>query len=103
MSNTYQIIIILFCLTIGTLNARADITDTFSRLVQRNLTYRVINGYEDIDKYLPGETASVYYSLWECLVRNFSDHSTPVIFYLSGGPGLSSQHAAYREFGPIEI
>jgi carboxypeptidase C (cathepsin A) len=52
---------------------------------------------------MPGETASVYYSLWECSTRNFSDHSTPLIFYLSGGPGKSSQQAAYREFGPIEI
>jgi carboxypeptidase C (cathepsin A) len=103
MSKVLQTNIILLCLVIATLTARADITDTFSRLVHHDLTYRVINGYEDIDKYFPGETASVYYSLWECQLRNFSDHSTPVVFYLSGGPGLSSQQAAYREFGPIGI
>lgn len=25
------------------------------------------------------------------------------MFYLSGGPGLTSQYAAFREFGPVEI
>lgn len=51
---------------------------------------------KDIDWFAPGSRASVFYSAWESSTRKFTDHSTPVISTVNGGPGLSSQFAAMR-------
>ena len=77
-------------------------TDLYASLLpSKKISYLVYSSYGDIIPIYPNETASIYFSAWECSTKRYSDRSTPVIFYMSGGPGLSSQFAAFREFGPI--
>lgn len=64
------------------------------------LSYRAFVGSIDID-WFPAAQSVIYYSLWESSTRKITDHTTPVIFYLAGGPGLSSHFTSFREFGPI--
>lgn len=96
---------LILCLLIITvaLSSRVNVTKLYSDLLGRNISYQAHSGYEDIDWYVPSSQASIYYSIWECSTKRFADHSTPVIFYLAGGPGMSSQRSAFREFGPIQI
>lgn len=85
-------------------SSRVNLTSIFNQLIQPiNISYQVHGGYEDVNWYLPPTQASIYYTLWQCSTKKFTDHSTPLVFYLSGGPGMSSQFASFREFGPIEI
>lgn len=103
MRITIKLILSLSLLLIIASSNRANLTDFYSKLLNSTLPYLVYSSYGDIEKYYPSQSASIYYSAWECSTRRYSDHSTPVVFYLSGGPGLSSQFAAFREFGPLEI
>lgn len=76
--------------------SRVNVTRLYSDLLGKNLTYQAHSGYEDINWYASPSQASVYYSVFECSTKKFADHSVPVIFYLAGGPGLSSQRSAFR-------
>lgn len=92
---------LLFVLTQAT---RVETTSLYADLVKpAKINYQVFSGYEDINWYAKSEFASIYYSLWESSTKRLSDHSAPLIIYLQGGPGLSSQYAAFREIGPLEI
>lgn len=96
------LILIIAVLSSHSLCSRVNITKMIADLVP-TISYEVYAGYEDIDEYMQPSDASVFYTLWESSTRRFTDHSTPLIFYLAGGPGLSSQYTAFRQFGPIQI
>jgi len=98
------ITIIIVTFISNTLSSRVNATTIMANLLpSKTISYQVHLGYEDINWYMQSSQAAIFYSLWESSTRRFTDHSTPVIFYLSGGPGLSSQYSAFREFGPIQI
>ncbi len=61
------------------------------------------SGYEDIDWYYQNKSASMYYSLWQGDYLNWSDHTVPLIIWLQGGPGGSSQFGCFNEVGPVHI
>ena len=83
--------------------SRQNVTDFYSGFLDYDLTYQAWSGYEDVDWYISSSEASVYYSLWECSRKTFADHSVPLIFWIQGGPGTSSQFAAFKEIGPLGI
>jgi carboxypeptidase C (cathepsin A) len=102
MRITIKLILSVWILSIIASGNRADMTQFYASLLpSKSISYLVYSGYGDITPIYNNDSASIYYSAWECSTKRYSDHSTPLIFYISGGPGLSSQFAAFREFGPI--
>lgn len=62
-------------------------------------------GYEEIDWYYPKGMSGMYYSLFAAYGHSITvpDERVPLILWLQGGPGASSQFAAFTEMGPIRI
>lgn len=90
--------LISVCTYFGHCGAFSEVTNVYNQLFtpNRTLPYKIFSGYEDINWYISGSQASIYYSLWECSTKRLIDHSAPVIIYLAGGPGRSSQFTAFR-------
>lgn len=45
----------------------------------------------------------MYYSFFQGIGKNLSDKNVPLIIWLEGGPGYSSQWSAFNMIGPLEI
>ena len=61
--------------------------------------YSVFNGYINVRS---NTTASLYYLLVSAKDSDLSDQSKPLIIWLQGGPGCSSQMAAHLELGTLK-
>lgn len=62
-------------------------------------------GYEEIDWYYPKGMSGMYYSLYSAAGHSVTqpDERVPLIIWLQGGPGSSSQFGGFTELGPIRI
>lgn len=62
-------------------------------------------GYEEIDWYYPKGQSGMYYSFFSAQAHSITvpDQRVPLIIWLQGGPGGSSQFGAFTELGPIRI
>lgn len=62
-------------------------------------------GYQEIDWYYPKGQSGMYYSLFSAASQSvvIPDKQVPLIIWLQGGPGSSSQFGAFTELGPIRI
>ncbi len=62
-------------------------------------------GYEEIDWYYPKGQSGMYYSLFGAYGHNLTvpDERVPLMIWLQGGPGASSQFGAFTEIGPIKV
>ncbi len=67
------------------------------------MTEQSFTGYEDIDWYFKNKSASIYYSLWQGVSDSWTDKTVPLIIWLQGGPGGSSQFGCFNEVGPFFI
>jgi carboxypeptidase C (cathepsin A) len=67
------------------------------------VTEQSFTGYEDIDWYFKNKSASIYYSLWQGVSDSWTDKTVPLIIWLQGGPGGSSQFGCFNEVGPFFI
>ena len=86
--------------------SHASLTETsafYNKLIGYTLPYKSYSGYEDIDQYFTNKEASIYYSLWQSALSDFSDKTVPLIIWLQGGPGAPSQFGCFNEVGPIHI
>jgi carboxypeptidase C (cathepsin A) len=62
-------------------------------------------GYEEIDWYYAPGKSGMYYSMFSATGHSptVPDVRVPLILWLQGGPGASSQFGAFTEIGPIRI
>lgn len=62
-------------------------------------------GYQSINWYYPNQSAQLFYQLFAAYSINpiIPSDSTPLIIWLQGGPGSSSELGAFTELGPIRI
>jgi carboxypeptidase C (cathepsin A) len=65
----------------------------------------VDQGYEEIDWYYPKGQTGMYYSFFGAHSHSITvpDERVPLIIWLQGGPGSSSQFGAFTELGPIRV
>lgn len=78
-------------------------TDFWSKELGYNMSEQAYSGYQDIDWYYKNKSASIYYSLWQGTSQSLNNHDVPLIIWLQGGPGGSSQFGCFNEVGPIFI
>ncbi len=90
-------------LAVAVATSLKNTTAFFSKELGSNLTIQTYSGYEDIDWYYPNKTASIYYSLWQGSYLSWQDHTVPLIIWIQGGPGGSSQFGCFNEVGPLHI
>lgn len=65
----------------------------------------LIIGYQDIDWFYSKGESGMFYNLFGAAghhIENASD-IVPLMIWLQGGPGASSQFGAFTEMGPIRI
>ena len=70
------------------------------------LRYAIDNeGFEEIDWYYNQGGSAMYYSMWSAYLHDptIPDPNVPLMIWLQGGPGASSQFGAFTELGPIKI
>ena len=70
------------------------------------LWYAIVDeGYEEIDWYYPKGTSGMYYSFFGAHSHSITvpDKRVPLMIWLQGGPGASSQFGAFTEMGPIKV
>ena len=62
-------------------------------------------GYEEINWYYPAGKSGMFYNMFTAYGHNPIDPDSriPLILWLQGGPGASSQFGAFTENGPIKI
>ncbi len=68
--------------------------------------YHIVDqGYEEIDWYYPSGQSGMYYSFFGAYAHSIKDADSrvPLIIWLQGGPGASSQFGAFTELGPIRV
>lgn len=72
-------------------------TQLTSKFIQVNkLTINI--GYEEINWYYPKDTTGMYYNLFTAMGHNIINESSagvPLLIWLQGGPGASSQFGAF--------
>jgi carboxypeptidase C (cathepsin A) len=87
------IVVLLVFLAQSSITNTSDFfaTETGSRLLGQSYA-----GYEDVDWYFPKGSASIYYSLWQGFNKDWTDKSAPLIIWLQGGPGGSSQFGCFN-------
>jgi carboxypeptidase C (cathepsin A) len=63
----------------------------------------IISGYEEIDWYYPRGSSNMFYTLFGAFGRDVKteDDRIPLLIWLQGGPGASSQFGAFTEIGPV--
>lgn len=80
--------------------------------MDRNLTYKAFagitnfnSGYEQIDWYHKQGESGMFYHLFSAPGVNprVENPKIPVLIWLQGGPGASSQYGCFTEVGPIRI
>ena len=91
------------CLLTGALTSFTNTTNFFNDKSGRSLFFQSYSGYEDVDWYYPDKSAAVYYALWQGFNLKWEDKSVPIIIWLQGGPGGSSQFGCFNELGPLFI
>jgi len=98
-------VVICLCLFLGLTMASSlkNTTGFFSKELGSNLTFQTYSGYEDIDWFYENKSSSIYYSLWQGSYLSWQDHTVPLIIWLQGGPGGSSQFGCFNEVGPLSI
>lgn len=77
-------------------NSFTNTTDFFTSETAQRLYYQTFSGYEDVDWYYPKGSAAIYYSLWQGFNQPIEDKSIPIIIWLQGGPGASSQFGCFN-------
>lgn len=102
MKNLLAVIVwtVLACLVTQTAASITNTTDFWNQETGQKLYYQSFTGYEDV---FTNGSASIYYSLWQGYSLSWTDKSIPLIIWLQGGPGGSSQFGCFNEVGPIYI
>ena len=103
MKNLLFIFIILVILTTVDSSSYTNTTTFYKDKSGVQLYYETYSGYEYIDWYVSNSTAAIYYSLWQGFNLKWSDISVPIIIWLQGGPGTSSQLGCFNRVGPFYI
>lgn len=61
--------------------------------------FQVYSGYEEVDWFFPKETTGMFYNLFSAMGHklgpNESSANVPLMIWLQGGPGASSQFGAF--------
>lgn len=96
----------LACFSLVSTAVSSTLTDTttfWSKAANDTFNFQAYSGYEDIDWYYDKGTAAMYYSLWQGNKLPWTDKSVPLIIWLQGGPGGSSQFGCFNELGPLAL
>lgn len=70
-----------------------------------DMHFQAYSGFEEINWYYPAGQSKMFYQLFGAWGRdvNATDNRLPLIIWLQGGPGSSSQFGAFQEVGPVKI
>lgn len=103
---SHQILVLAFLLlAMGSCTSK-NTTEFWGKVLNdTNIHFQSYCGYEYINWYYPENSAGIFYHLFGAAghdVVNSSD-IVPLIIWLQGGPGSSSQFGAFTEIGPIRI
>lgn len=93
-------LLLLACLLGQAAASLTNNTDFWNQETGQKLYYQSFTGYEDV---FSNSSASIYYSLWQGYNLPWEDKSIPLIIWLQGGPGGSSQFGCFNEVGPIYL
>ena len=63
----------------------------------------IYSGFEEINWYRPAGQSHMFYELFSSKGTDIMDQAVPLIIWLQGGPGGSSQFGCFTEMGPIRI
>lgn len=95
---------LLFVLFVWVASAtKVETTPFFNQKINYTLSFKTYSGYQYLDWYYPNTTAGIYYSLWQGMGDSLNDSSVPLIIWLQGGPGASSQFGCFNEVGPLYV
>lgn len=89
--------------TVLVASAFAGYTNTTSfwgtLLSDNDMHFQVYSGYEEVDWFFPKETTGMFYNLFSAMGHklgpNESSANVPLMIWLQGGPGASSQFGAF--------
>ena len=98
------IVLILLLVAIVS-SSKVNTTAFFEQKVGYSLNFETYSGYQNIDWFYPEGSAAMYYSFVQSTGsnRSISDKNVPLILWLDGGPGSSSQKGAFTMVGIFKI
>lgn len=94
---SHQILIVLLLIVLCSSTSKKT-TDFWAKtLNDTSLHFEAYSGYEYINDYYPNNTAGMFYHLFGAAGHSISNSSdiVPLIIWLQGGPGSSSQFGAF--------
>ena len=116
MSSSFTIArIIAVCLLLHLCSAYTNTTDFWRNQLNYSSTdmhfqcyagtFPSHSGYQEIDWYRPYKQSGMFYELFSAMGSDIvaDNPNIPLIIWLQGGPGGSSQFGAFTENGPIRI